>query len=378
MLQLPDLRQRVEREGLEFLPMGEGEAATGEVAAAIEQLGKLTGLKAIRFTIQCASRLAGLTLQHAPNILEAAGIDMALVDQNEPAGGTSAEHLKIPFVSVAHLPINREPSVPPPFVPRAYVDNPFARVRNRIGYSIADLMTAPLTSVLNRQRRKWGLPVLRTPDDSFSKLAQICTLPEAYDFPRRQLPGCFHYVGPFIDSARPAVDFPWSALDGRPLVYASFGTLQNGLADAFQVVASACARLDVQLVISSGGSNLTAQRWQGNPIVVNFAPQLELLRRSSLFITHAGLNSVLESLSSAVPMVAIPVTNDQPAVAARLERCGAGEVVPIRRLSEDRLRAAIAQVLSNDTYRVSAARLQAAIRDSGGVRRAADIIEALL
>jgi UDP:flavonoid glycosyltransferase YjiC (YdhE family) len=57
---------------------------------------------------------------------------------------------------------------------------------------------------------------------------------------------------------------------------------------------------------------------EGAPFVVPFAPQLELLRRAAITITHAGLNTALESLAQGVPMVAIPITNDQPGVASRL------------------------------------------------------------
>jgi len=62
-------------------------------------------------------------------------------------------------------------------------------------------------------------------------------------------------------------------------------------------------------------------------IVVSYAPQIEVLRRSSLCITHAGLNTVLESLSNAVPMLALPITNDQPGVAARIANKKSGVVI---------------------------------------------------
>jgi UDP:flavonoid glycosyltransferase YjiC (YdhE family) len=51
-------------------------------------------------------------------------------------------------------------------------------------------------------------------------------------------------------------------------------------------------------------------RWNiaspSNTIIVSHAPQLELLKRTSVCITHAGLNTVLESLAQGVPQVAIP------------------------------------------------------------------------
>ena len=49
-----------------------------------------------------------------------------------------------------------------------------------------------------------------------------------------------------------------------------------------------------------------------NAIIVKRAPQLELLKRASVCITHAGLNTVLESLAQGVPQVAIPVTMISP------------------------------------------------------------------
>ncbi len=74
-------------------------------------------------------------------------------------------------------------------------------------------------------------------------------------------------------------------------------------------------------------------------------------------------------------MVAIPITNDQPGVAARIAWTGTGEVVPLARLSVPRLRDAIQRVLAEESYKNNASRLQEAICRVGGVRRAADIIE---
>jgi UDP:flavonoid glycosyltransferase YjiC (YdhE family) len=75
------------------------------------------------------------------------------------------------------------------------------------------------------------------------------------------------------------------------------------------------------LVISLGGGSTPGQigLLLGNTLVVQMAPQLELLARATLVITHAGFNTALESLSCGIPMVAITVGNDQPGVAARIK-----------------------------------------------------------
>jgi UDP:flavonoid glycosyltransferase YjiC (YdhE family) len=77
-------------------------------------------------------------------------------------------------------------------------------------------------------------------------------------------------------------------------------------------------------------------------------------------------------------MVAIPVANDQPGVAARVAWTGTGEVVPLAKLSAKRLQKAVKQVLTEDSYKKNALRLQEANRRAGGVSRAADIIEQVI
>jgi MGT family glycosyltransferase len=155
------------------------------------------------------------------------------------------------------------------------------------------------------------------------------------------------------------------------------GTLQNRLIWVFQTIASACEDLDAQLVISLGGSAKpeSLPDLAGNPLVVEYAPQLEVLEKATLMITHAGMNTTMECLKKGVPMVAIPVANDQPGVAARIAWTGAGELVTLKKLNVPRLKNAIKRVLTEESYKQNALRLQAATLRAGGVSRAADIIE---
>ena len=116
----------------------------------------------------------------------------------------------------------------------------------------------------------------------------------------------------------------------------------------------------------------------GDPIVVSYAPQLELLERADLTIFHGGLNTALESLAHGVPMIAIPVTFDQPGVGARLVRSGTGRTIPVGELTDQRLRAEIQELLSNPLYRAKARDLQREIASIDWVKLAADIIESAL
>jgi UDP:flavonoid glycosyltransferase YjiC (YdhE family) len=116
----------------------------------------------------------------------------------------------------------------------------------------------------------------------------------------------------------------------------------------------------------------------GNPIVVRFAPQLELLARARLAITHCGANTVLESLLNGVPVVGVPIANDQPAEAARVKQAGAGEILPFRKATAARLRPPIERVLAEDRYRLQALRIGKAMAGIPALEIAADITEQAL
>jgi UDP:flavonoid glycosyltransferase YjiC (YdhE family) len=106
-------------------------------------------------------------------------------------------------------------------------------------------VAAPIFTLVNEQRREWGLKPLRRSTEALSSLAQIAQLPEALEFETNHRLKRLFYTGPFVDRRqRPPVEFPWERLDGRPLVYASLGTLQNGSEKVFRTIAEECAGLE--------------------------------------------------------------------------------------------------------------------------------------
>jgi MGT family glycosyltransferase len=156
------------------------------------------------------------------------------------------------------------------------------------------------------------------------------------------------------------------------------GTLQNGLVEVFRSITQAALGLkELQFVLAVGGQLDPKQLGDvpANVIVVSHAPQIELLKRSSLCITHGGLNTALESLSSGVPMVALPVTNDQPGVAARITNKKAGVVISPQPTSPEDFVTAIKRVLGDPTFRDNAQKVQQAIRRTDGLSVAAGILE---
>lgn len=376
-----DGRRKAESAGLGFAALAENEYPPGSMPAEVAELGKLTGLAAIQFTAAMVKRGTTAVLRDAPGIIEREKIDALVVDQVSPAGAMVADRLNVPHVLVCNaLAMNPDPDLPPAVLPWAYLPSILGRVRNAAGDALLRWLARPVMDVINADRVRHGLSRLDTPFQAGSALAEIAQQPAFFDFPRRRLPETFHYTGPWHNpESGEEIEFPWEKLDGRPLIYASMGTLQNRVESIFRTIAEACAGLDAQLVISLGSRNqdagALASTFPGDPIVVPFAPQLKLLDRAVLSITHAGLNTALESLAHGVPMVAIPITNDQPGVASRLAWLKLAEVVLPQALSVPRLRAAVERVMREPRYREEARKRREQIRAMNGVGAAADLVE---
>jgi MGT family glycosyltransferase len=155
----------------------------------------------------------------------------------------------------------------------------------------------------------------------------------------------------------------------------------NGQVDVFRTIVAALSKhKDLQLVLSVGDQIDPNQirPVPDNAIIVKRAPQLELLKQTSVCITHAGLNTVLESLAQGVPQVAIPVTYDQPGVAARIAHKQTGVATSLDKLTADHLSTLLSEVLNDSSYRDNARKLQKAIAEADGLSIAADLIEQLL
>jgi zeaxanthin glucosyltransferase len=380
VFQVADVEPLIHSAGLGFRQIGRREFPLGRLRALDQTLGRLQGMKALDFIFQRFCQNSAMVLRDAAPAIRSERIDALIVDQTEFAGGSVAERIGLPFVTaILTLPLNLDPRIP--FC--AFHSQPETvrgvPTRNLIRNRRIRFMASELCTVVNRQRKTWGLLPKAGLDAFYSELAQIAQVPSGFDFPGRKLSAAFHYTGPFVDrTARKEVSFPWSQLDpSRSMIFVSMGTLQNGIKEIYRVIAETCAEFPVQTVISLGGGLPPENLGElpGDPIVVRYAPQLELLSRAALTIFHGGLNTALESLAHGVPMIAIPVAFDQPGVGARLSWTGTGKAIPVHKLNSCRLRAAIADVLGTARYRAQAKLMQRHIASLRGVERAAQLVE---
>jgi zeaxanthin glucosyltransferase len=345
------------------------------------EVSKMQGEDALQFSVRMVLARTEAILKSLPATVTATGVDALLLDTVQFYAELGAMQLGMPYIHVsAALHLDYSGDTPLGIYGWPHQTSPAALARNREGVAKFAKMLEGSNAGIRAYAKTVGLKIdWENPGSTISPLASITQVPRAFDFESSHWPAQFHHTGPFHDGeGREKADFPWERLTGEPLIYASMGTILNGRVDVFRTIVAAVAKhKDLQLVLSVGDQIDPNQVGPvpNNAIIVKRAPQLELLKQTSVCITHAGLNTVLESLAQGVPQVAIPVTFDQPGIAARIAEKQTGVVTSLDKLTADHLSTLLDEVLNNSTYRGNASKLQKAIAKANGLSVAADLIE---
>jgi zeaxanthin glucosyltransferase len=379
---LPDAEPIVRAANLNFIPFCEKEYPAGSVAKGYARLAKLHGLDVVEHSArEMHPHRCKAVLEHLPEKLAETGVEALVIDTVHFFLELVPMRLGMPYVHIWNiLHMDRSGSSPACFFGWPYETTSEALDRNVEGLKKLGAFLAPVLAVAKSYAEKNGLQIDWTdPTATISKLAVITQTPREFDFPIATWPPQFHYAGPFHDDkGREQVPFPWEKLTGAPVIYASMGTLVNGMEHVYRAILDAVGRFPETQLVLSVGKNINPDELRpipSNAIIVSTAPQLQLLKRTALCITHAGLNTALEALAQGVPMVAIPIGFDQPGVAARVAYHGVGEFVQIGDLTAERLSELIQRVRKNPSYRDRARYFRKVIAQTQGLDLAADVIE---
>jgi zeaxanthin glucosyltransferase len=343
------------------------------------EVSRLQGEDALAFSLGLVVQRTEAMLESMPDMLEATGVDALIIDPIQFYAELGPMKLGMPYIHAAvALHCDYSGYTPLSIYGDPHQTTPEATARNRQG--VVKFAKMIQNDGLKAYARNAGLKInWEDPGFTLSKIASLSQTPRAFDFENSHWPSQFHHTGPFHDGkGREAVNFPWERLTGEPLIYASMGTILNGQVEVFRTLAAGVAKhKGVQLVLSIGEQLEPDQIGPvpSSAIIVKRAPQLELLKLASVCITHSGLNTVLESLAQGVPQVAIPVTFDQPGIAARIAYHKTGVVSSLERLTAANLATILGEVLSDATYGDNARRIQKAIVKTNGLSLAADLVE---
>lgn len=112
--------------------------------------------------------------------------------------------------------------------------------------------------------------------------------------------------------------------------------------------------------------------------IYNFVPQIEVLKRTDLFITHGGMNSTSEAMYFGVPLIVVPQVANQPIVEKRIEDLELGRVINKNNISSNIIRNYANEILNDDRYKDNMMKMRTKVRQAGGENRAVELINDLL
>ena len=264
----------------------------------------------------------------------------------------------------------------PPAFPRAIVPDLEALAElHRLCVTVRDAFTAQWNDALETLA-----PGSAPSGDAFAETGDVVLLNypgELHDPERTALLPPHAFLGSAVRTEVPDPQVEaWLGESDEPIAYVSLGSFLSVRSDVLAVVAKALRRLDIRVAFALGSTPREALgELPASWLVRETLPQVRLLGRSALAVSHGGNNSVTEALTAGVPLLLLPLSTDQFAGAAAIEEAGIGEALDPNATTPDEVTAAARRLLSlGGASRARLDRISADLRGVPGARRARAIL----
>lgn len=199
----------------------------------------------------------------------------------------------------------------------------------------------------------------------------LAPIPREFQPDSEYLEDDFEFIGPKVVDRGTETEFPLEEIAGHPTIYISLGSVINN-PQFYDLCIEAFSGTRWKVVMVS---KTPPEKVPANFIVSPFVPQLKILQQADLFISHGGMNSVMESLWYGVPLLMVPQSSDQPLVAARAQQLNLGRKLDLETITSSRLLESAEEVLADPVIRKSVLEMQSILHHGGGSKRGADVIQ---
>lgn len=179
----------------------------------------------------------------------------------------------------------------------------------------------------------------------------------------------YHFIGAMVNDTEKKETV-------RTMIYISLGTVLNGEYEFYRKCIRALGRLGYEICITIGHSLETADFGNIPPNVhlYQYAPQIELLKRSILFITHGGYNSFNEAVYFRVPMLLVPKGNEQFVTAETAQKLEIGKILPEKELTPESLKENVMEMLNEKKYYEKISEISMYLRERSSAENAVNTI----
>jgi MGT family glycosyltransferase len=395
---IPDTAERIRSQGFDFTPVFSRAFPEGTLAKQYESesQGKRYGVSEFRDRFRGTCDL--LREGELDRVISQVHPDLLLTSSGTPWVGIAASRTGVRVISFCSTLISIEDSAVPPFS-TDLIPKPTRLSRLRTWFEWKKFFWYrrrysrdwDISEDLKTLARDCGYPLEKI-DFRVETWPRLLLLPELVffpkdlDFPRSRTPEGVFFIEGAVDIERRDGDFPWQQLDDtKPLVYCTLGSLlpfkfPARASQFFQMFMDAMAQRPALQGVVTIGNYLKADEFNCPPnvLIASHAPQVEVLNRASLMISHGGVTGVKESAFMGVPMLLIPVSYDEFGNAARVVYHGLGARLRLKEVSASELGRLIDTVLKDSSYSERAKRMSEKLlaleRESPGVAIVEDIL----
>ncbi|WDV48103.1 glycosyltransferase [Clostridiaceae bacterium M8S5] len=189
----------------------------------------------------------------------------------------------------------------------------------------------------------------------------------------------YNFVGASISMNETSSFIETQISDSNPIIYISLGTIYNKQLNFYKACIHEFANKNYNVIISVGSkySIKSFGKLPKNIYVFPYVPQKEILKKTLLFITHGGMNSINEALYYGVPMIVIPQDADQPFNARRVKEMNLGTCIQIDDILNN-LYLTVEKTINDRKISKNVQYAQKQLQNAGGIKKAADLIEGCL
>ena len=282
-------------------------------------------------------------------------------------GKIISKALKIPLITFSPVFAFEDKKLPPK-APLFFILKTFGMVITGFLSLLASF------SLAGRAAKRYGFKrkELLFAYNDFSGLNIISTTREFQYYPELFPEDRFKFRGPMFFPGREKADFDFKPLFDDKIIYISLGTVYNKDINFYKNCFRDFAGTDYSVIMSDPACIAPLKDKPANFVIRQYVPQLQVLQKAKLFITHAGMNSMHEALYYGVPVIAVPQAADQFLIGKRAAALGAG--IYMEKPDAGKLRKAADKIFRDSKYAENAARLGKGFKEAGGAVKAAEDI----
>ncbi|MBD7910518.1 glycosyltransferase [Clostridium cibarium] len=290
-----------------------------------------------------------------------------------------AEKYTIPCITIYHSGLPFSGDGIPPFGSGLDINGQWGW-KGKLYHNLSRNTNKLVTKRYVKACKRMGISDIREVDWSkpYSKWLNLLLTVKEVEAPR-ELNNSTIFVGPCVSCKR--VDliekFPFEVLrDDVSKIYVSLGTVFNNKPEVFKKILNGIEKENFQVIVSAGGSydKLMKCGFGDNILIFKRVPQLEILKKVDLVISHGGNNTINETLAAGKPIVVIPIGGEQGDNASKIEYLKVAKKINISNFSSNEVLEKVKSILDNPIYKENADRIREIISKTDGVNTSVELI----